>query len=151
MNMEWVENKEPCVDCGNKFQRVKKRGRPPVRCPECHNKINDGKAVQAAKTAKKLANKEVIVIGNQPPQFAKPVKLWEGKEVVMTRANLPVGREAQCPLCLRMFTSDTVCEQHKPYTRPETMHCKTPTSLGMIAIERRGLPIWTRFAEADEE
>ncbi len=66
-----------------------------------------------------------------------------------TKADLPKGREAQCPICWRMFKSDWAAELHKPYRRPVTDVCKEPAGLGMVALERRGLAVWgTRMPEA---
>lgn len=59
-----------------------------------------------------------------------------------TRSDLPKGREAQCPICWRVFGSDSSCETHKPYRRPVSVACKDPASLGMVALERRGVAIW---------
>lgn len=59
-----------------------------------------------------------------------------------TRADLPRGREAQCVLCWRIFSSDSSCETHKPYRRPVTPECKEPGTIGFRAFERRGLAIW---------
>ena len=64
-----------------------------------------------------------------------------------TRADLPKGREAQCPICWRMFTSDWACERHKPYRRPATPDCKIPQASDEMTqewwhLERRGLFIW---------
>ena len=59
-----------------------------------------------------------------------------------TRADLPKGREAQCPICWRMFGSDWACERHKPYRRPVTRECKEPSSVGLNPFEKRGLVIW---------
>lgn len=60
-----------------------------------------------------------------------------------TRVDRPRGREAQCPICCRTFTSDTACEKHKPYKGPVTEGCKDPADLGFKAIERRGVTIWS--------
>jgi|GEM_PF-5348566 len=61
-----------------------------------------------------------------------------------TRADLPRGREAQCPICWRIFGSDSACERHKPYRRPVTTECKEPSAVGLEARERRGLAIWVQ-------
>lgn len=67
-----------------------------------------------------------------------------------TKADLPKGREAQCPICWRIFKSDNACEMHKPYRRPVTHECKIPVDLGMVALERRGLMVWaTPMPEAN--
>jgi hypothetical protein len=59
--------------------------------------------------------------------------------------NTPRGAEAQCPLCDRLFGSDSACEKHKPYARPVTAGCKDPTSLGMeIRLRRGGVAIFVR-------
>jgi hypothetical protein len=59
-----------------------------------------------------------------------------------TRADPPKGREAQCPLCWRIFSSDSSCEAHKPYRRPLTDTCKPPAHQGAQPFERRGLAVW---------
>lgn len=60
-----------------------------------------------------------------------------------TRADRPKGfREAQCPLCWRLFGSDSTCEEHKPYRRPVSTSCKEPSTVGLEARERRGLAMW---------
>lgn len=59
-----------------------------------------------------------------------------------TRSDLPKGREAACPICWRMFTSDSACEMHKPYRKPQGPVCKDPLDLAMVSHERRGLAIW---------
>lgn len=66
-------------------------------------------------------------------------------EMVMreaTKADLPKGREAQCPICWRIFGSDSTCELHKPYRKPVDESCKEPLSIGLEARERRGLRVW---------
>ena len=64
-----------------------------------------------------------------------------------TRADTPKGgRTAQCPLCWRMFSSDSAAETHKPYARPKTADCKDPASMGMEPRERSSMPglrVWT--------
>ncbi len=59
-----------------------------------------------------------------------------------TKADLPKGREAQCPRCWKLFSSDTSCEMHKSYRRPVTETCKDPAAIGFQAFERRGLVVW---------
>jgi hypothetical protein len=59
-----------------------------------------------------------------------------------THSDLPKGREAQCPICWRLFRSDHACEAHKPYRRPVGPQCKEPAGLGMVALERRSLAVW---------
>lgn len=66
-----------------------------------------------------------------------------------TKADLPKGhREAQCPICWRLFSSDPSCEEHKPWRRPVTATCKEPPSLRHRAFERRGLAVWYREGTA---
>lgn len=60
------------------------------------------------------------------------------------RADRPKGKEAQCPICWRIFSSDRNAEAHKPYARPHTPACKDPSVLGMKVQERRGLRVWMR-------
>lgn len=59
-----------------------------------------------------------------------------------TKADLPKGAEAQCPICWRIFGSDSTCERHKPYKRPVTQECKDPESIGLESRPRRGLAVW---------
>jgi hypothetical protein len=62
----------------------------------------------------------------------------------------PRGAEAQCPLCGRIFGSDSTCERHKPYAKPKTDMCKAPASLGMeIRLRRGGVAIWVRPMPTD--
>ena len=61
-----------------------------------------------------------------------------------TKADLPKGAEAQCVICWRIFGGDSVCERHKPYAKPKSPICKEPATLGMVAVDRRGLAVWTR-------
>jgi hypothetical protein len=63
-----------------------------------------------------------------------------------TRKDLPKGREAQCPVCWRMFGSDWAAEKHKPYRQPVTAVCKEPSAVGLSAFEKRGLVIWYQGA-----
>ena len=46
------------------------------------------------------------------------------------------GRMAQCPICDRVFTSDAMCEKHKPYATPKTDECKDPATISMVQRER---------------
>lgn len=59
-----------------------------------------------------------------------------------TRDDLPRGSEAQCPICWRIFGSDSTCERHKPYRRPVSAACKDPADIGLQSRERRGLAVW---------
>lgn len=64
------------------------------------------------------------------------------------------GREAQCVLCGRVFTSDAMCEKHKRY-RDEgakrgrefsKAQCVDPSSIGMVerpASSDRPFTVWT--------
>lgn len=55
------------------------------------------------------------------------------------------GRESQCPVCDRIFTSDVICEKHKSYSGNRTV-CADPVSLGMVEKEAssdRGFKLWT--------
>lgn len=144
--MEWVEAKEPCVDCNKTFMRVKKRGRPPIRCGDCFDLVNILKVENATKAVEARINAPKNH-GNRPAQLQVDIKLWEGGDVISTRQDLPKGAQAQCVLCWRIFTSDSVCEHHKPYAQPTTTHCKPPASLGMIALDKGGYPVWTIFKE----
>ena len=55
---------------------------------------------------------------------------------------LPTGREAQCPLCDRIFGSDSSCERHKPYRLPVSAECKDPRDVGMEPRLRQGVEVW---------
>lgn len=46
------------------------------------------------------------------------------------------GRQAQCPICSLIFTSDAMCEKHKPYANPKTDNCKDPASISMVLRDR---------------
>jgi hypothetical protein len=62
----------------------------------------------------------------------------------------PQGAEAQCPLCDRIFGSDSTYERHKPYAMPKTDTCKDPASLEMeIRLRRGGLAVWVRPMPTD--
>jgi hypothetical protein len=60
-----------------------------------------------------------------------------------TKADLPKGAEAQCPICWRIFTSDSTCELHKPYRKPIAETCKEPSSIGLVMKIRRDLAVWS--------
>ena len=60
-----------------------------------------------------------------------------------TKKDLPKGAEAQCPLCWRIFTSDSTCELHKPYRKPIANQCKDPENIGLVSKERRNLRVWS--------
>jgi hypothetical protein len=60
-----------------------------------------------------------------------------------TKEDLPKGAEAQCPICWRIFSSDSTCELHKPYRKPIADVCKEPSIIGLVMKERRGLAIWS--------
>lgn len=79
-----------------------------------------------------------------------------------TRSDRPMMGtiSAQCPLCWRIFQSDTLCETHKPYARlpgdaergrvAEREGCTDPLALGLIARERAdGVVVWS--STTDEE
>ena len=123
--VETVINAEPCRDCGLVFERPKKKGRPPVRCEECR--------------AQQTVDQEIIV------SLIDPESLYTGptNKLLGTENELPQGNEAQCPLCWRIFTSDSSCECHKIYEK-DYIACKDPATIGMVPRERRGIPVWTR-------
>lgn len=125
MSQEWIESKEPCVDCGNTFLRLKQRGRPPTRCNDC-----------------KVVKLQIEALEN--PIEINEETLYHGdkKELLGNRAHKPQGAEAQCVRCNRVFTSDSSCESHKDYLTEGV--CMDPASLGMVAKDRRGIPVWTR-------
>lgn len=73
-----------------------------------------------------------------------------------TRKDTPkVGTiQAQCCICWRMFSSDAVCETHKPYARlpgdlsvgriAERAECTEPSSLGLVGRDRGdGVIVWS--------
>lgn len=127
-----VENAEPCRDCGLTFMRPKKRGKPPVRCASCKD------VFEAARTAAISVSQEEVEDAYSGPA----VKLLGDFN------DRPMGGQAQCPPprgCGRIFTSDSACETHKVYGHNGNLkECKDPATLGMIPIERRGLPIWRK-------
>lgn len=73
-----------------------------------------------------------------------------------TKKDLPrLGtNQAQCCICYRMFSSDSLCEKTKPYARPPwdvntrgrvaaRDECIEPELVGLIARERAdGVAIW---------
>ncbi len=63
-----------------------------------------------------------------------------------TRSDTPKlnTKESQCPICWKLFTSDSACEIHKPYRKPVTGDCKDPVELGMESRERSdGVLLWS--------
>lgn len=53
------------------------------------------------------------------------------------------GKESQCPLCDRVFSTDANCEKHKPYSKPITEICKNPADIGMeFEIRTDGIAKW---------
>jgi hypothetical protein len=65
-----------------------------------------------------------------------------------TRKDLPMQntKQSQCMImgCWRMFSSDSACEKHKPWTRPVSDGCKDPAGLGMESRERGdGVSVWS--------
>lgn len=73
-----------------------------------------------------------------------------------TRDDRPVigTNQAQCSICWRMFSSDSLCERCKPYARPPwdvntrgrvsvRDECIDPLLIGLIARERGdGVCVW---------
>jgi hypothetical protein len=108
------------------FERVKQRGRPPTRCQECRDLLTMGQIEMASQV-----NPDTIY--NGPKEALKGDK-----------NTFPHGNEAQSICCWRIFTSDSAAEAHKFYHNDGSMTCRNPADLGMVARERRGLPIWTR-------
>lgn len=132
-----VENAEPCRDCSQTFMRPKRKGKPPVRCQPCRDKFEAEKILKVAVSQETVENAY---------SGSKEKLLGDHKD-------LPNGGEAQCPWprgCGRIFTSDSACEAHKEYDgKGNIKPCKDPALLGMIPIERRGLPIWRKPMDPD--
>ena len=58
-----------------------------------------------------------------------------------------VGKEAQCPICGRVFSTDSAAELHKPYTSPKTQICKDPGSVGLqYRTRRETVGVWVHPA-----
>lgn len=127
-----VENSEPCRDCGLIFMRLKKKGKPPVRCLTCKD------AYELEKVQRETVSQEIVENAYSGPK----------EKLLGDSSDKPNGGESQCPRprgCGRIFTSDSACESHKLYGDDGNLkECKNPASLGMIPIERRGLPIWRK-------
>lgn len=121
-----VQSAEPCRDCGQDFMRAKQRGRPPVRCQDCKDSLDQSKVVSQETLEEAFKGDKALLKG--------------------TPDSLPKGGEAKCPLlgCEKIFTSDSACESHKSYSPLGKALCKDPALLGMIPIERRGIPIWRK-------
>lgn len=55
------------------------------------------------------------------------------------------GKEAQCPLCEEVFSTDRNCEAHKPWSKPITETCKDPASVGLKKqVRRNEVQVWYR-------
>lgn len=125
--VDMVMNALPCKDCGLTFERLKQRGRPPIRCQECRDR--------------QVTDQQVVV------DLVDPETLYDGpKEALLgSRDHKPQGGEAQCPLvnCGRVFTSNSACEAHKSYPDGKAV-CVDPATIGMVPKERRGIPVWVR-------
>lgn len=121
-----IQSAEPCRGCGQVFSRPKQRGKPPVRCQPCKDSIAANLAVPQETLEEAFKGDKDLLKG--------------------TPDSLPKGGEAQCPLsgCGRIFTSDSGAESHKYYSTLGKAFCKDPATLGMVPIERRGLPIWRK-------
>lgn len=120
----YIQNAEPCRDCGEVFMRARKKGRPPTRCEACQESfVSD----QFETTTQDIIDS----------LYSGPADKLKGNE-----RDLPKGNEAQCVLCWRIFTSDSAAEAHKSYAGRTS--CVDPATLGMEPRERRGLPVWTR-------
>lgn len=127
----WIENSEPCRDCGQTFLRPRKRGKPPVRCEDCKGKVDAAKAEEVTVSVETLA------------------ELFQGDPVLLkgTPGERPKGAEAQCPTsgkCGRIFTSNSACDDHKQWLPNGSYNCIDPATLGMEPRERREIPVWTR-------
>lgn len=129
--MVMVESKAPCLDCGETFLRPKVRGRPPIRCPGCREK--------------QLAEQTAAYV----PVEIDEEKLYHGPYEALkgSRDQKPKGAESQCVRCWRIFSSDHQAESHKDYRKDPP--CIDPKSLGMMAFEKRGLPIWRKPMDAE--
>lgn len=127
----WIENKEPCIGCGNTFMRPRKKGRPPTRCADCQAGVEAAKAEEVTTSNEKLE------------------ELFTGSKFLLkgTPDENPKGAEAQCPTtgkCGRIFTSNSACDSHKRWLPSGSYECIDPATLGMEPRERRGIPVWTR-------
>lgn len=120
----YIQNAEPCRDCGETFMRARKKGRPPTRCEACQTSFT-------SEQFETTTQEEIEAL------YSGPTDKLKGNE-----RDLPKGNEAQCVLCWRIFTSDSAAESHKSYQGRTS--CVDPATLGMEPRERRGLPVWTR-------
>lgn len=107
-------------ECGKLYEKPI-RGRPPARCPECRDHA--------------IWEKNSQVVVDEDTLFSGDPALLLGTPKVVLQ-----GRESQCTTCERVFASHHGFEFHKDFRRNPS--CVEPSSLGMIARERRGLPIW---------
>lgn len=149
MTVELVESKNPCVECAKPFMRPKQKGRPPTRCPDCKE------AHSQAEVEKQAA---IVAAVN-------PETLWSGSKAALrgSKTYRPIGANAQCVNCWRVFSSDSGCEGHKDYRKNPP--CIDPATLGYVAKEKKGyqaggsdviaIPVWVkpsdRFLDLDEE
>lgn len=117
-----------CVTCGVEFERLRRRGRPITRCDPCRDD-----AVKEKMTVRRL------VVNSVEPEavFAGDPALLLGTPKGVGGL---VGRESQCTLCSRVFSSHSAFEFHKDFRRNPS--CIEPGSLGMVPRERRGIPVW---------
>lgn len=136
----WIENSEPCEDCGNTFMRPRKRGRPPKKCENCSVVAAEAKAA-------------VVTVSEETLD-----QLFKGAKILLkgTPTERPRGAEAQCPTtgkCGRIFTSNSSCDDHKRWLPNGSYDCIDPATLGMEPRGRvrdadkdseRIIPVWTR-------
>lgn len=123
-----------CRDCRKDFPAPTGRGRPPVRCEDC----NAAKATAVSSKPSTPASERLA----KARAARKEVKPAKAKDAKPSRTHIPVGRQAQCTTCWRIFSSDSVCERHKKYATPKTKDCKAPESLGLVAVLKSGVPVW---------
>lgn len=126
-----VQSKENCIGCNLPFERPKQRGRPPTRCPQCRETF------LAEKEAKQI---EIIAAIDPEVLYSGPLEALKGN-----RKTYPRGAQSQCPICFRIFFSDASCENHKSYPLDGSkISCKDPATIGFVAYERNGLPVWRK-------
>lgn len=109
-----------CEGCSRNFPKPA-RGRPPKRCNACRDAL--------------IREKISAVVVDEETLFQGDPALLLGTPKVELH-----GRESQCTICNRVFSSHNGFEFHKDFRRNPS--CIEPSSLGMVPRERRGIPIW---------